>query len=210
MSSRPSRFHDLDLTAYALPADFGERFHSPGLVIYLDHVRENLRRVVAYAGGDVDRWRAHVKSTKIPAVFAELARAGLRHFKTATTRELRHLLEALEREGVDGADVLMAYPLRPPALGYVGRLAEGHPGVRVSVLCEDPGLVGDIPPSVSVFADVNPGMNRTGIPGEDGATLAALARAAGPRFRGVHYYDGHLYEGSAESRRADARTQSRT
>ena len=47
-----------------------------------------------------------------------------------------------------------------------------------------------IPDTVSIFVDVNPGMHRTGVPLEDADTILAVARAAGARFRGVHYYDG--------------------
>jgi D-serine deaminase-like pyridoxal phosphate-dependent protein len=48
---------------------------------------------------------------------------------------------------------------------------------------------------VGLFIDVNPGMNRTGIPEEHASEIVELARAiedAGKTFRGLHYYDGHL------------------
>ena len=80
-----SRFARLSLDRFALPGDLIAGVTTPALVVYLEHVRENVRRVVQRLGGDVDRWRPHVKTSKIPAIYAELVRAGLRRFKCATT-----------------------------------------------------------------------------------------------------------------------------
>ena len=71
-------FERLEIAEYRLPDDFTARLLSPSLIVYLDHVRENLRRVLELADGDPDRFRPHVKTSKIPAVFAELLRAGQR------------------------------------------------------------------------------------------------------------------------------------
>ncbi|RPJ53351.1 MAG: D-TA family PLP-dependent enzyme, partial [Acidobacteria bacterium] len=48
---------------------------------------------------------------------------------------------------------------------------------------------------VGVFVDVNPGMDRTGIPDTAVDRILASVRAvadAGVAFRGLHYYDGHI------------------
>ena len=118
MSSAPPR-PALDVASYRLPPELTERTLSPALVVYLERVRENVARVIEIAGG-VDRWRPHVKTSKIPAVWREMARAGLRHFKCATTREANELLACLLGEGIEDADVLLAYPLLGPALGRLG------------------------------------------------------------------------------------------
>ena len=196
-------FLGLDASAYELPPEVLERTPTPALVIYLEGVRANLSQVLARAG-EADRWRPHVKTTKIPAVFAELVRAGVRNFKCATTREARHLLGVLRAEGVAGADVLLAYPLIGPGLEQLARLAAEHSEARISVLSEDPTLVPRIPAGVTIFVDVDPGMHRTGVPVDERAVIAGIARAAGGRFRGVHYYDGHLHSGSSEERRRAA------
>jgi D-serine deaminase-like pyridoxal phosphate-dependent protein len=194
-----SRFEQLHPPDYALPADVVERLLSPSLVVYLDRVRENLGRVIERAGGDPGRWRPHVKTTKIPEVFAEMTRAGLRHFKCATTREAAWLLQVLDQAG--GGDVLQAYPLIGPGLLRLARLA-GRSRSRVSVLCEDPRAVATIPEELSLFVDVNPGMNRTGVPLAEEGTIRGIARAAGDRFRGLHFYDGHVHaRGAAERAR---------
>ncbi len=189
----------LDLAAYLLPAAETERLLSPALVIYLDAVRENLRRVIEHVGTP-ERWRPHVKTTKTPAVFAEMARAGLRRFKCATVREARCLLETLRALGCEEVDLLVAYPLVGPALPELGRLAREHPRARLSVLCEDPDLVAEVPPAVLIFVDVDPGMHRTGVPLENLSAIRSIARRAGERFRGIHYYEGHLHGEPAAQR----------
>jgi len=194
-------FEALDPAGYRLPEGLPARVQTPALVVHLEHVRGNLARVLALCGGDPLRWRAHVKSTKIPRVLAELARAGLRRFKCATTRELAVLLETLEAEGVHDGDVLLAYPLVGPGLARVAQLAALHARARVSVLCEVPDAVAEVPEGVGVFVDLNPGMDRTGIALERGAAVRATLRAAGARLRGVHFYDGHLHQADPAARR---------
>lgn len=196
-----TRFEELDPTAYELPPATLERLLSPALVVHLDRVRENLARVVALLGGDVGRWRPHVKTTKLPPVWAEMARAGLRHFKCATLREARVLAEVLGAEQASGADVLLAQPLVGPALVELEALARARPSIRFSVLCEDASAAPEIPAGLGIFADLDPGMHRTGIDLGEEAEILALARAAGPRFRGLHCYEGHRHEPDLDLRR---------
>jgi D-serine deaminase-like pyridoxal phosphate-dependent protein len=186
---------------YALPDEFVRRVSTPALVVYLDHVRHNLSRVIEKFGGDTHRWRPHVKTTKIAAVFVELARAGLRGFKCATVREADHLSRALAAEGVVGADIMVAYPLIGPALERLGRLAASRPETRISVLCEEPEALELVPSELDIFVDVNCGMDRTGVPIEDRARILRIALGAGERFRGVHAYDGHLTQPDPSERR---------
>ena len=74
-SSNP--FAQRDPSAYALPAGLADELQTPALVVYLDRVRANVQRVIELAGG-ADRWRPHLKTTKIPEVWAELLAAGVR------------------------------------------------------------------------------------------------------------------------------------
>jgi len=178
---------------YELPAELEARLISPALIVYLDAVRHNLARVIELVGGDPARWRPHLKTSKIPCVFREIVASGVRAFKCATTREATTLLDVLRGERVDDADLLVAYPLVGPALERLGAIAAEYPGTRLSVLCEDPDDVAVIPPAIGIFVDVNPGMNRTGIPMANPDRVVAVARRAGARFRGVHHYDGQLH-----------------
>ena len=69
------------------------------------------------------------------------------------------------------------------------------------MLCEDERDLTAIPAHVDVFVDLNPGMNRTGVPRDRWADVRQLARRAGRRFRGLHYYDGHVLDGDPARRR---------
>lgn len=197
-------FSDLGPADYDLPPEVTERLSSPALIVDLDRVRQNLATVLTLLDGAPERWRPHIKTAKIPEVFAEYARAGLRHFKCATVREARELLSTLAGCGVPEPDLLVAYPLVGPALAQLGRLAERYPGARISVLCDTAEAVAEVPANLSIFIDVNPGMHRTGAPAADVPRVLAVARAAGPRHRGLHYYDGHIHDADPAQRRRAA------
>jgi len=194
------RIAELDPAGWMPPRDVLDRLLTPCLLVHMDRVRSNIARVLELLGGDALRWRPHVKTTKIPEVWAELAAAGLRHFKCATTREADVLGRTLAECGVEESDVLVAYPHVGPALLQLGRVAERHPQTRYSVLVEDIALLALVPEQVEVFVDLNPGMNRTGVPLSDVERVLELAQAAGARFRGLHFYDGHLHEPDLEVR----------
>jgi len=200
-----SRFEQLRMEDYATGHPVFERVPSPALVVHLDRVRENLRRIVALAGGDANRLRPHVKTAKVPEVFAEMIRAGVRFFKCATTREADYLLRELRRREVDDAEVLLAYPLVGPSLARAGELAQAAGATRLAVLCEDPARVKDVPPGLSLFVDLNPGMNRTGVPLEREEVVREIAGMAGSRFAGLHFYEGHVHGADAAARRSMAR-----
>jgi D-serine deaminase-like pyridoxal phosphate-dependent protein len=188
--------HVLDGRAIALPGEAPYRLQrenqvlTPALLVYPDVVDANLRVILGLLEGRADRWRAHVKSAKLPSVMRQLTTAGVVNLKCATPLELRVACEA------GGRDVLVAYPVVGPAVGRVAAIARDFPGTRVSVLVETEDAVAawsGIP--VGLFVDVNPGMDRTGIPEsavERIAATAARVAGAGLRFGGIHYYDGHV------------------
>lgn len=171
-----------------------DRLQSPALLVDLEAVRRNIRSILACCGGDPSRWRPHLKTTKLAPVWAELVRAGVRHFKCATTREAALFLDVLRAEGVRGGDLLVAYPLVGPARRRLAELARAHPETRLSLLCEEADDVAALDPQLSLFVDVNPGMDRTGLDPAGVERIAAIARSAGPRFRGIHFYDGHIHD----------------
>jgi len=187
-----SRFDALPPGHLGLPPELVAELQSPALIISLDHVRENVRRVLAIVG-DPGRWRVHLKTTKMPEIWSILIDAGVRTFKCATTREAHVLLELLGTKAVRGADLLVAYTHVQPALSQLAEAARRFPQTRVAVLSEDPEHAQSVPDVLGVFVDVNPGMNRTGIPIGEQERIAAVVSAAGDRLRGIHHYEGHLH-----------------
>lgn len=191
---------------FHLPPEATREVAAPALVVFMDHVRDNITQALHVVGGDVRRWRPHLKTTKMPLVWDELLRTGLRSFKCATTREARVLLEETAARDLPGVDLLVAYPHRDLALRRLGDLARAHPRARVSVICEDEAIARSAPPELGLFVDVNVGMHRTGVPIESRDEIVRIARAAGAasggRFRGIHAYEGHIRGGTIDDRRA--------
>ena len=175
---------------------------TPALAIYPDALENNIDATLRLLGGDADRWRPHVKTAKIGAVMRRLSERGVRHFKCATTLELITACEA------GAADVLLAYPAMGANAQRARAIAEDFPRTIISVLVETGEQLRQWHGSrVGIFLDVNPGMNRTGIPQEQNQRILTLAKdvaAAGLRFRGLHYYDGHLGGLEMEERTAAA------
>lgn len=196
----PSRLARLDLADYRLPADVRARLQSPALLVDLEKVRHNLQQMLRYLGGDPRRWRPHLKTTKLPEVWAELWALGVREFKCATSREASVLLRTAAERGWAGLDLLVAYAHRGPNLARIAALARAHPAARVSVLSEEAGHAAAVPEELGVYVDVNPQMDRTGIPMAEAAVIEAVAAAAGKRLRGLHFYDGHIRDPQREAR----------
>jgi D-serine deaminase-like pyridoxal phosphate-dependent protein len=175
---------------------------TPALLVHLDRVRSNVARMIEMLGGRTERWRPHVKTTKIPEVLDLLLAAGVRRFKCATTREAQVLLGRAR----DPIDLLVAMPHRGANLHRVARLAAAQDRHRVSLLTEDPDHVREVvavAPNLGAYVDLNPGYDRTGIPHHDRDRIQATAEAAASALRGLHDYEGHVRSPDAASRAAD-------
>src|SRR5262249_11523610 len=142
---------------------------------------------VRLLGGDANRWRPHLKTAKLGFIMRRMAQNGVTQAKCSTTVELATACAAGMK------DVLLAYPVVGANAARVRELAAENSGVRISVLVENVGQVAAWKGSaLGIFIDVNPGMDRTGIEQDRAAAIIDVARAAGPAFRGLHYYDGHV------------------
>ena len=54
-------------------------------------------------------------------------------------------------EGIENADLLVAYPLVGPSLAALGETARRFPSVRLSVLSEEAARIEEIPDAISIF-----------------------------------------------------------
>src|SRR5713226_10481368 len=164
----------------------------PALLLYPEFVASNIERTLDLLGGDVDRWRVHIKTAKLGYTVRMLVERGIHNFKCATTLELLVACQC------GAADVLLAYPSIGANARRVREIAGQFPDVRISVLAENEEQVRQWRGSrVGVFLDINPGMNRTGIEQSQSGEVVALASAIGAgglEFRGLHYYDGQYGE----------------
>jgi D-serine deaminase-like pyridoxal phosphate-dependent protein len=172
-----------------------EALLTPALVIYPEIVDQNIAATLRLLGGDANRWRPHLKTAKLGFIMRRLVTKGVVNAKCSTTVELAAACEAGMK------DVLLAYPVVGPNARRVRQVAEQYPNVRISVLVENVEQIRAWSGSrIGLFVDVNPGMDRTGISQDGIAAILDVVGAAGPQFRGLHYYDGHMSAASLDER----------
>ena len=176
-----------------------EQMLTPALIVLGAAVDSNIAASIKHAGENPGRLRPHVKTAKLLRVIRRFVDFGITQCKCATTREF-------EIACVSGMrDVLVAYPMMGKNAQHIQDLSAGYPDVAVSALVDHRGQINQWNPSVGLFIDVNPGMDRTGINAEQIEKALELARAivdSGRSFRGLHYYDGHLGSYEFEQRRS--------
>ena len=177
-------------------ADQTDQAQTPALVINREAVDANIAAMCGLLG---ERWRPHVKTTKLEWTMRRLVAAGVTHCKCATPLEL----EVALRAGFE--DVLVAFSLRGPGARRVAELA-AESSRDVGVLVEDrSGLDQWRDSRVTVFIDIDPGTGRSGVPCGDVDAVVALARdvaSTGLRLRGLHLYDGAAIGDTLDDRRA--------
>lgn len=202
MTNKPESLSLPDFSPDAYRIQHIEEILTPALAIYPAIVDANIRATLALVGGDANRLRPHVKTSKLGFVMRLLVEHGILNFKCSTSLELLTVCE-------NGAsDVLVAYPLVGANARRVREIADQFPGTMVSALVESREQIEPWKGSrIGLFIDVNPGMDRTGIEQDRVDEIVALARAiqsAGQVFRGLHYYDGHLSSLALPEREAAA------
>lgn len=178
---------------------------SPALLVYPDRAEENLRRLVAIAGGTA-RLRPHMKTHKLPAIARMHVALGLTRVKCATIAEA----EMLASEGL--TDVLLAYQPVGPAVGRLLQLAQTFPGVTFRAVVDDEEAARALSVAFSgaegtidLLVDLDVGMHRTGIAPDLAPPLyRLLATLPGVTPGGLHAYDGHLRDPDLSARRAQA------
>jgi D-serine deaminase-like pyridoxal phosphate-dependent protein len=163
---------------------------SPQLLVDLDVVDANLRRMLANCPVDV---RVHFKSLKCAKLARHLASLGVRGFLCAKLNEAEVLADA----GI--ADIFVANQIVGPA--KLRRLAELARRAKMRVCVDDAGNVEEMAHAaqvagseIGVLVEVDIGMGRCGVaPGEATLALARhIAGHSGLRFLGLQGYDGHL------------------
>ena len=167
---------------------------SPALIIYADRVAENISRMKSMVD-NVQRLRPHVKTHKTKEASLLMMQAGITKFKCATIAEAEML--AL----VNAPDVLLTYQPIGPKLQRFIALIKKYPATKFSCLVDSftsakniaaAAIENDI--NITVYIDLNVGMNRTGIdPGDEALKLYAYCSVAeGMMIKGIHAYDGHI------------------
>ena len=166
---------------------------SPALAVYPDRVKENIQ-ILIRSIDNVGRLRPHVKTNKSPEVCKMMLQAGIQKFKCATIAEAEMLAS------IGAQDVLLAYqPVGPKATRLLA-LTLKFPATAFSSLIDDPDTARYLSDTfsgnglpLSVYIDLNVGMNRTGISPTDALKLFRDCQSlAGISVSGLHAYDGHI------------------
>ncbi|MCS7025697.1 MAG: alanine racemase [Bryobacteraceae bacterium] len=172
---------------------------TPAVVIDLDIMERNLKRVAGYAKSYDLRLRPHTKTHKIPA----LGRLQLEHGAIGLTVAKVGEAEVMAQSGTP--DLLVAYPV----IGRkkLDRLMEVAKKTRLTVSLDslfaarqlsDAARSARVP--VSVLAEADVGMGRVGVtPGEELNELGRqIARLPYLNLEGIAFYPGHIRTAQGE------------
>jgi D-serine deaminase-like pyridoxal phosphate-dependent protein len=185
-----------------------DKVDSPALLILPELVKHNIRTAIEMAGS-ADRLRPHVKTCKSPDAVRLMQQHGINKFKCATISEAEML-------GAENAkDVLLAYQPVGPKLQRFISLIKKYPATRFSCLVDNMqsarqqvDAFSKAGVNVSVYVDVNVGMNRSGItPGPSAVELINyLLDQPCIQHVGLHLYDGHINSTSLLQRVQEVKT----
>src|ERR1051325_7008812 len=173
-----------------------EKVPSPALLIHRERVEENVRRMIAMAGG-ADRLRPHIKTHKIQELVRLQQELGITKFKCSTIAEA----ERAARQGAD--DMLLAYqPVGPGVVRFID-LCLAFTSVRFSCIVDDASAICALSNAaeqasfrVELLLDIDVGQHRTGAAPDSHAFELYRLIAASPAVKagGLHAYDGHIHD----------------
>jgi len=176
---------------------------SPALLLYRERIENNLRLMLAIAGGP-ERLRPHVKTHKLGPVMAMQMELGIKKYKCSTIAEAEMCAIA------GAADVLLALPCVGPGAQRLAELAVKFPGTQFSTIADDETTIRTVAVAaqqrqvtLGIYLELDCGMGRTGIvPGTAAARLVQhMLGTPGLRFCGLHAYDGHIHDAELSVRR---------
>lgn len=175
---------------------------SPALLIYTERMRRNLQKALLISGNPA-LLRPHVKTSKIAEVSALMMEHGITKFKAATIAETEMLAM------IGAPDVLLAYQPSAPKLERFISLITTYPSTHFSCLVDNEKTASLIAAKalekklvISVYVDLNIGMNRSGIKPAGAIGLAInISSMPALQLEGLHAYDGHIHDTDPKERK---------
>ena len=167
---------------------------SPSLLVYPDRIEKNIQRMVEMASG-TGFLRPHIKTHKMAEIVQMQMHHGIQKFKCATIAEA----ELLAKCGA--TDILLAMQPVGANMGRFYRLMKTFPNSKFSTLVDNHKTLNEFiaesesrNTKVTLWVDIDNGMNRTGI--QVGNKTKELYRkmVANKQInaKGLHTYDGHI------------------
>ncbi len=176
---------------------------SPGLIVFPETVRSNIKMAIDMVGGDVARLRPHIKTHKTQEVNDLLLEAGIYKFKCATIAEAELLAISKAK------DILLSIQPTGTTLSRFIELILNYQKSQFSCLVDDylaAEKVNELAINnnilINIFIDLNVGMNRTGIFPKKAFQLIDEITNHLPNLiiKGLHAYDGHIRDFDIDKR----------
>lgn len=175
---------------------------SPSLLVYPSRVKKNIQMMIEIAGG-VEYLRPHIKTHKIAEIIKLQMDHGIYKFKCATIAEA----ELLAKCGAN--DILLAMQPVATNVNRYFELIKNYPNSLFSTIVDNDKIVEAFSElaslnkiKVSLWLDINNGMNRTGIePGKNAFKLyQSIHKNTNLIAKGFHVYDGHIHNSNFDER----------
>jgi D-serine deaminase-like pyridoxal phosphate-dependent protein len=169
---------------------------SPALLVYPDRIEDNIRKMISIAG-NAEVLRPHVKTHKTSEIIRLQLKHGISRFKCATISEVAMVAEC------GAKDILLAFQPVGPNIARLFNLRKKFPGTKISCIADCREIIEKLSEAactdnseISIYLDLNVGMNRTGIqPGRNAADLFRIMTGSpNVKVEGLHVYDGHIHE----------------
>lgn len=192
----------LDLTQHLIEID------TPALLVDLDRMEANLRRVASYAQAHSLRLRPHTKTHKSPLIARKQLALGAAGLTVAKIGEAEVLVNALA--DLLPIDLLIAFPIVGAAkLQRLAALARRTP---ITVALDSLALARELSACavanhviVSVLVEFDAGLARVGVAPEQLLPLAIeVSRLPGLHLRGITFYPGHIKDAEAAGPQLEA------
>lgn len=178
---------------------------TPSLLVYPDRIQRNIETMVRMSNGP-SNLRPHVKTHKTAEIIKMQMDAGISKYKCATIAEAELLAQC------KAPDILLAMQPVGANIERFLKLMGTYPDSKFSALIDSPLILDAISNAahvrnskVSLWLDLNTGMNRTGIVPDKDATALYVSMANNPNIEamGLHAYDGHLRTTDFEERKKE-------
>lgn len=176
---------------------------TPALLIDLDIMEANLRKLADYGQKHNLRVRPHTKTHKIPALARRQLDLGAAGLTVAKVGEAEVMLEA------QPSNVLVAYPI--VGAKKLQRLTQVARKTSVTVSLDSLVVAGQLSEAakaegieIGVLAEVDVGLGRVGVPPGDALIqlIRGIERLPGLRWEGIAFYPGQIKSVDEEGERA--------
>ena len=172
---------------------------TPALVVDLDRMENNMKRMVEFTKDCGVELRPHAKTHKVPEIAKMQIRAGSRGVCLQKTGEV----EVFADNGID--DIFMTNEVVAPQ--KIERLARVAQKIHLGVAVDDMEVAKSMGrifknsgSEVDVYVDIDVGMHRCGIgdPNHAADLARQLSGTDGLVFKGLMGYEGHVHQARAK------------